>query len=204
MHARFCSACSSSCSYGSVRRDCSAVIETATFQDRDVILKVVGLARAFGGVRAIDDVSLQVLRGQTVSVIGPNGSGKTTLFNLIAGLLRPDAGSIGFLGHELTGMAPERVAEHGISRTFQNGRVFGNMTVADNVLVGMHRLLTASRPLPNLRRIAALGWLSLMAETLMALTRPASVRREQEAQSAQVGGQLRRFGDRLQPRASDF
>lgn len=180
------------------------MIEPASVQDRDLILKVEGLARAFGGVRAVDDVSLQVRRGQTVSVIGPNGSGKTTLFNLIAGLLRPDAGSVDFLGHELAGMAPDRVAEYGISRTFQNGRVFGNMTVADNVLVGMHRLLVAARPLPKLRRILAIGWLSLMGETLMALTRPLSVRREQERQSAQISEQLKRFGDRLQPRASDF
>lgn len=178
--------------------------EAPARNNRDVILEVSGLARSFGGVRAVDGVSLRVGRGEIVSVIGPNGSGKTTLFNLIAGLLRPDAGSVNFVGHELAGASPERVAEFGISRTFQNGRVFGNMTVADNVLVGMHRLLVAARPLPRLRGVVGLGWLSLLAETVMALLRPAPVRRECERQAAEVNEQLRRFGDRLAPRASDF
>ena len=168
------------------------------------LLKVEELARAFGGVRAVNGVSLEVQEGQTVSVIGPNGSGKTTLFNLIAGLLRPDAGRVEFRRHDTTGLPPERVAELGIARTFQNGRVFGNMTVADNVRVGMHRHLVAARPLAALRHGLGVAWISLLAETAMAIAAPAEVRREQHEQGVQVMLELERFGERLAPRADDF
>lgn len=174
------------------------------FTDATPLLTVEDLARAFGGVRAVDGVSLQVLEGQTVSVIGPNGSGKTTLFNLIAGLLRPDAGRVVFRGQDTTGLSAERIAELGIARTFQNGRVFGNMSVADNVRVGMHRHLVAARPLPTLRHSFGGAWLSLLAETAMALVTPAAVRREQQHQNAEVLLELERFGERLAPRAQDF
>ena len=169
--------------------------------DAEVILDVRELARAFGGVRAVDGISLQVLRGQTVSVIGPNGSGKTTLFNLIAGLLRPDSGSVDFEGRDVTGLSPDRIAETGIARTFQNGRVFGNMTVADNVRVGMHRHLRAARPFGRFRRTPGLAWLSLLAETALAILRPSSIRQEERRQTADVAVELERFGDRLVPRA---
>lgn len=168
------------------------------------LLEIDGLARSFGGVHAVAGVSFRVFEGQTVSVIGPNGSGKTTLFNLIAGLLRPDAGRVEFRASEITGLPPERIAESGISRTFQNGRVFGNMTVSDNVRVGMHRHLVAARPLKALRHSPGVAWLSLLAETVMALVAPAAVRREQAQQRAEVSVQLQRFGERLLPRGDDF
>jgi branched-chain amino acid transport system ATP-binding protein len=82
--------------------------------------------------------------------------------------------------------------------------VFGNMTVADNVRVGMHRHLVAARPLPTLRHTLGVGWISLLAETAMALVAPAAVRREQQDQSAEVLLELGRFGERLAPRSEDF
>jgi branched-chain amino acid transport system ATP-binding protein len=91
----------------------------------------------------------------------------------------PTSGSVLFEGQRVSGRAPERMAELGIARTFQNGRVFGNMSVRDNVLVGMHPHLTAVRPLPALRHIPGGRWISLLAETAMALVRPPSVRREE-------------------------
>src|SRR5207248_4680899 len=112
----------------------------------DGVLEVRDLARHFGGVRAVDGVSFRVDAGEFVSIIGPNGSGKTTAFNLISGLLRPNAGRIDFAGQRIDGLSPERIAELGLARTFQNGRVFGNLTVRDNVLLGMHTRLPAARP----------------------------------------------------------
>lgn len=164
------------------------------------LLELRDLVRSFGGVRAVDGLSFEVRPGQTVSIIGPNGSGKTTAFNLISGLLRPDAGQIVFEGRRIDGYSPNRIAELGIARTFQNGRVFGNMTVRENVLVGMHRHLRAARPFPGLRHRPVLNWIPLLAETFLALARPPSVRKEQAAQDAEVRRQLSRFGERLLPR----
>ena len=87
--------------------------------------------------------------GETVSVIGPNGAGKTTLFNLITGLDRPTQGDIFFAGASLTGLRPDEFAARGIARTFQHGRVFGNLSVLDNVLIGAHRAPAGrARPCP--------------------------------------------------------
>ncbi len=168
------------------------------------LLQVEDLARAFGGVRAVDGVSFEVRAGQTVSVIGPNGSGKTTLFNLISGLLRPDAGVVRFEGARIDGLRPDRIAELGIARTFQNGRVFGNMTVRENVLLGMHSRLRAERPFPELRRKPLLRWIPLIAEAFVAILQPPAVRAEEQANDAEVDRQLGRFGERLLPRREHF
>jgi ABC-type branched-subunit amino acid transport system ATPase component len=164
------------------------------------VLEVQHLAKRFGGVQAVDDVSLTVAPGQTVSVIGPNGSGKTTLFNMISGILKPDAGEVVLEGQTVTGWPPERIAELGVARTFQNGRVFGNMTVRENVLVGMHTRQRATRPFARYRHWPVARWLPLLAETGMALVRPPSVRREERENEAEMRRQLSRFGDRLLPR----
>ena len=169
-------------------------------QSSPPLLVVKDLIRSFGGVRAVDGLSFEVRPGQTVSIIGPNGSGKTTAFNLISGLLRPDSGQIVLEGRRIDGYSPDRIAELGIARTFQNGRVFGNMTVRENVLVGMHRHLHAARPFAGLRHTPVLNWIPLLAETFLALARPPSVREEQAAQDADVRRQLGRFGERLLPR----
>ncbi|WP_009917175.1 ATP-binding cassette domain-containing protein, partial [Burkholderia humptydooensis] len=110
------------------------------------LLDVQGLTRRFDGVTALDGASLTLADGELLSVIGPNGAGKSTLFNLIAGADRPDAGRVTFDGRDVTGTAPERLAALGIARTFQHGRVFGNLSVLDNVLIGAHARLRAARP----------------------------------------------------------
>ncbi|MEA2526871.1 MAG: branched-chain amino acid transport system ATP-binding protein livF [Thermomicrobiales bacterium] len=164
------------------------------------VLEVRNLSKRFGGVWAVDDVSLSVLPGQTVSIIGPNGSGKTTLFNLISGHLRPDDGEVFLLGRRTTGHPAERIAELGVARTFQNGRVFGNMTVRENVLVGLHTRSRAARPFARLRHVPILRWLSLLAELILALVRPPRVQQEEAAHESEVDRQLGRFGERLMPR----
>ncbi len=167
---------------------------------RRPLLEVRRLVKHFGGVRAVDGVSLSVSPGQTVGLIGPNGSGKTTMFNLIGGLLRPDSGEVLFDGRRITGLSPERIAELGIARTFQNGRVFGNMTVRENLLIGMHTRVRAARPLARLQHLPGLRWASLLAETAVALARPGRLRQEERESEAEVRRQLSRFGDRLLPR----
>ena len=96
------------------------------------------VTRTFGGVVAVDDVSLDVLEGEIVGLIGPNGAGKTTLFNLITRLYRPDRGEISFDGESLLRTPPHRVVRRGIARTFQNVELFSSMTVLEHVLVGRH------------------------------------------------------------------
>jgi len=168
------------------------------------LLQLRDLVRSFGGVRAVDAVSFAVYPGQIVSVIGPNGSGKTTIFNLISGHLRPEAGEVRFAGAAITGLSPDRVAASGIARTFQNGRVFGNMTVEENLLVGMHTRLKALRPLAGLRGRPLLRWVGLLAETAVALAPPKPARREEEAAKAKAVRELARFGDRLLPRRAHY
>jgi branched-chain amino acid transport system ATP-binding protein len=102
------------------------------------LLSVEHATRRFGGVVAVDDVSLTVENGQIAGLIGPNGAGKTTLFNLITRLYRPDSGEIAFDGQSLLKTRPYRVVRRGIARTFQNVELFATMTVLENVLVGAH------------------------------------------------------------------
>jgi ABC-type branched-subunit amino acid transport system ATPase component len=102
------------------------------------LLEISGLGKSFGGLRAVNEVSLSVDAGEIVSVIGPNGAGKTTFFNLISGLVKPDEGTIAFDGTDIAGLEPSRVLELGIARTFQNVRLFPLMTVRENVMVARH------------------------------------------------------------------
>jgi branched-chain amino acid transport system ATP-binding protein len=102
------------------------------------LLSVEHVTRRFGGVVAVDDVTLDVGEGEIVGLIGPNGAGKTTLFNLITRLYAPDAGEIVFDGESLLGTPPHKVVRRGIARTFQNVELFGSMTVLEHVLVGRH------------------------------------------------------------------
>jgi branched-chain amino acid transport system ATP-binding protein len=105
------------------------------------LLEIEHVSRRFGGVVALDDVTLQVEPGQTVGLIGPNGAGKTTLFNCITGLLRPSAGTIRFGAERvvsLAGLPPHAIVERGIGRTFQNIRLFGGMSIRDNVAIGAY------------------------------------------------------------------
>ena len=102
------------------------------------LLSVRDVTRRFGGIVAIDDVSLDVQPGQIVGLIGPNGAGKTTLFNVITRIYRPDSGRLDFEGKSLLRTPPHRIVRRGIARTFQNVELFRTMTVLDNVLVGAH------------------------------------------------------------------
>jgi len=137
------------------------------------LLEVDRLTRRFGGLVAVDDVTFAVAPSEIVAVIGPNGAGKTTLFNVITGFLSPAAGEVRFRGERVTGLPPSRIAAAGVVRTFQNLVVFGEMTVAENVMVGCHRwtrvgLLQAGLGLPVAARedkeveAAALGALDLV------------------------------------------
>ncbi len=99
-------------------------------------LVVKDLSKRFGGLRAVQDVSLTVRENETLALIGPNGAGKTTAFNLIMGFYRPDAGSVVAFGRELTGLRPHDVCKHGLARTFQVAKPFGGMTVLENVMTG--------------------------------------------------------------------
>jgi branched-chain amino acid transport system ATP-binding protein len=102
------------------------------------LLEVRRLVRRFGGLNAVDQVDLDVEAGEILSVIGPNGAGKTTLFNVVTGLYVPDGGSIHFDGHDLVGLQPNQICSLGIARTFQTVRLFPDMTVLENAMVGQH------------------------------------------------------------------
>ena len=107
-------------------------------------LVVEGLTIRFGGLVALDQVSLSVAPGAIHAVIGPNGAGKTTLLNLVTGIYSPTAGRVAFEGQALTGLPPHRIAERGVARTFQNTELFAEMSARDNVRVGLHLHLAYS------------------------------------------------------------
>ena len=104
----------------------------------DVLLETTRLRKEFGGLVAVNDVDFTVPRGKVISLIGPNGAGKTTFFNMLTGVYKPTAGTITFLGEDVTGKPPHAITARGIGRTFQNIRLFKEMTSIENVLVGMH------------------------------------------------------------------
>ncbi len=172
------------------------------------LLEIRGLRRHFGGVSAVDGVDLAVEPGEILSVIGPNGAGKTTLFNLITGLISPDAGTVTFAGQPIAGLAADRIAELGIARTYQNQRVFANLSVRENVLLGAHRRLDAARSLNLLsltaRRNPLLSGVGLLVETARALVRPPSVTREEASLEGELDEILAIFGERLLPRKAEY
>jgi branched-chain amino acid transport system ATP-binding protein len=103
-----------------------------------MMLEAAGLVRHFGGVKALDGVDFRIARGELVGIIGPNGSGKTTLFNVITGIYRPDSGSVSMEGEGIAGLPSHEIARKGIARTFQNIRLFRELTVAENVRIAHH------------------------------------------------------------------
>ncbi|MEN2997842.1 MAG: ABC transporter ATP-binding protein [Brevinematia bacterium] len=104
----------------------------------DVLLEVENVSKHFGGVKAVNNVSFRIERNKIVSVIGPNGAGKTTIFNIISGFYKPDTGRVIFEGRDITNIKVYECARIGIARTFQNIRLFYNMTVLENVMIGRH------------------------------------------------------------------
>lgn len=121
------------------------------------VLEVRNLTKTFGGLKAVNDLSFDVHQGEIVSIIGPNGSGKTTAFNLVTGLYEPDSGDILLNGESIAGLRPDLIHEKGVSRTFQMLRLFSNMTVLENLLVGQHArtrtgVIAGMLRLPSVRR----------------------------------------------------
>ncbi len=147
-------------------------------------LEIKGVTVRFGGLVALNSVDLVVPAGGVVAVIGPNGSGKSTLFNVITGLVEADGGSIKFEGVELLGLRPDQVLEHGVARTFQNIRLFPNLTVLENVLIGEHARLTT-------------GPVGAVAGT-------SKSRAEEEGALKWATDILALFGNRLTPRAGQI
>ena len=115
----------------------------AATQDGDLLV-ATDVRKEFGGLVAVNDVSFTVQRGRVISLIGPNGAGKTTFFNMLTGVYKPTAGTISFLGEDVTGKPPHAITARGVGRTFQNIRLFQNMSAIENVLVGMHTRMRAN------------------------------------------------------------
>jgi len=113
------------------------------------LLETRGLSKTFGGLKAVQNVDLRIEANRVVSVIGPNGAGKTTFFNCVSGIYRPESGSILLDGHDITGRKPHQVCKRGVARTFQNIRLFPEMSVLENILVAQFRHRSLS-PLPLL------------------------------------------------------
>jgi len=157
-----------------------APLHRKTVDPTKPLLEIRGLAKSFGGIRAVRGLDLDVMPGSIVGIIGPNGSGKTTFFNLITGLTRPDGGKVLLQGEDVTGLPSHEIVERGIARTFQNLRLFGNMTLLENALVGTH----------SRTRTGALG----------AVFRPPRVVREEKAARERVLEVVALFGNRLMPR----
>jgi branched-chain amino acid transport system permease protein len=144
------------------------------------LLEVQGLVKRFGGLVAADHIDLVVYPGEVVSVIGPNGSGKTTLFNMLTGLVRPDSGTAVYHGINITGLPPHRIAGLGITRTFQNLRLFNNLSVMENVLIGQHARLKTG--------------------VVASVLRTPAVRHEEAGAVAWARDVVGLFGNRLAPR----
>jgi ABC-type branched-subunit amino acid transport system ATPase component len=147
------------------------------------VLEIRGLTRRFGGLTAVDGLDIDVNDGEIVSLVGPNGAGKTTVFNLISGVLRPTAGSVRLLGRELVGQPAHRITHHGIARTFQNIRVFPQLTVRENILLGTH----------HWTRSGMLGSVTFWPSTL----------RAERAAQAEVQIAIELFRERLEARLED-
>jgi branched-chain amino acid transport system permease protein len=154
-----------------------------TVSEPGSILQIRGLTRRFGGLTAVDGFDVDVNEGEIVSLVGPNGAGKTTVFNLISGVLRPTGGSVRLLGRELVGQPAHRITHHGIARTFQNIRVFPQLSVRENILLGTH----------HWTRSGMLGSVIFWPGTL----------RAERAAQAEVQTAIDLFRERLEPRLED-
>lgn len=123
----------------------------------DLILETKSITMQFGGLTAVKDFNLRLKKGQIVALIGPNGAGKTTAFNMITGVYKPTSGKVIFKGEDITGLRPDLITKKGIARTFQNIRLFKDLTVLENVLIGNHLrlksgILSATFNLGNYRK----------------------------------------------------
>lgn len=169
-----------------------------------VVLRVRDLDKSFDGLHAVNKVSFDLHRGEVISIIGPNGSGKSTTINLISGFLEPDSGIIDLDDEPVAGYPSAEMSERGLARTFQNGRVFGALTVDENINLGYHKRLRALRPFKNLQRYPIVRWLPLLAETGVALVPGLKARREAKEVDIRVGREIDRFRERLGSRRNDY
>ena len=151
--------------------------------ERTRLLEIHGLTHRFEGLTAVDHFDVDIAEGEIISLVGPNGAGKTTVFNLISGVIRPRVGSVALMGSELVGRAAHRITHLGVSRTFQNIRVFPQLTVRENILLGTH----------HWTRSGMLGSVMFW---------PATMRAERTAQ-AEVDRAIDLFRERLEPRLDD-
>jgi ABC-type branched-subunit amino acid transport system ATPase component len=159
-------------------------VETANAQPGVAMLETQRLLKRYGGIIAVKDVDLRIEPGNIMALIGPNGSGKSTLFNLITGVTEPSAGKVYLMGEDITRLPAHTTVERGIARTFQNLRLFSNMTVLDNVMVGMHART----------RTSAVG----------AVLHTRGIRREEREARADAIEILSVFGNRLLPRTNQL
>ncbi len=165
---------------GGFKADFKIAEADRTLKAGEPLLEVRGLVKRFGGLVAGDHIDLVVYPGEVVSVIGPNGSGKTTLFNMLTGLVRPDAGTVTYHGIDITRLAPHRIAALGVTRTFQNLRLFNNLSVMENVLIGQHARLKTG--------------------VVASVLRTPGVRKEEAGAVAWARDIVGLFGNRLVPR----
>ena len=133
------------------------------------MLSCVGLTVRFGGLVALNGLSLEVCEGEVLGLIGPNGSGKTTFFNALTGIYRPAAGRVGFQGRDITGARPQAVYDAGVARTFQRSRLCLELSVFDNLMIGNHRNLDLSPVFNLLRRRAFAKQLTAQLDRAAAL-----------------------------------
>ncbi len=169
-------------SRGEIEKALSGLAKEVHLPPGTPILETRKLVNRFGGITAVKEVDFTMMPGQIVAIIGPNGSGKSTFFNLITGLDKPNSGEIYFMGENITGLPPHTVTERGIARTFQNLRIFPNMTVMENVLVGVH----------SRTRTSAVG----------AVVRTPGVRHEEKSARDWALEIITIFGNRLLPRVN--
>lgn len=169
-----------------------------------VVLGVRNLTKSFEGLKAVDGVSFDLHSGEVISIIGPNGSGKSTTINLISGFLAPDSGIVDIDEQSIAGSSAATVSEHGLARTFQNGRVFGALTVNENIALGYRKKLEEQRPFKQLQRYPLLRWVNLLSEAAVALVHGPKVRRERADVRDRVGTKIDRFRERLGTRRDDF
>ncbi len=150
------------------------------------MLKIEHVTKIFGGLKALDDVSFSIAAGEITGIIGPNGAGKTTLFNVVTGIYRPTSGKIFYEGKDITGFPPEKLASLSMVRTFQGIELFSQMTVLENVMVGLHTksqsgIIASALKLPgHLReerriRERAASWLEFAGITDLASTEAANL-----------------------------
>ena len=172
--------------------------------DAPAVLQVRNLNKSFNGLKAVDNISFDLHQGEVISIIGPNGSGKSTTINLISGFIKPDSGLIDIDSETVAGLSVPDISERGLARTFQNGRVFGALTVDENVALGFHKRLNAQRPFKELQRYPVVRWLSLLGETALALVPGPKGHQENQDVNERVEREVDRFKERLGSRRGDY